>query len=137
MRKLAIAIAVVIAIIVVVLLTLPLFLNVNQYRGEIQTQLQQRLNRPVQLGDLSLHLIPARITADNVAIGDDPNFHSNAPFAQVAQLDVSVKLLPLLHKDVEIESLDLKRPKIELIHNAQGVWNFSTIGESPSNAACE
>lgn len=134
MRKLAIAVAVIVVLIVVVLLVVPLFIDVNQYRGEIQSQLQQQLNRPVQLGQLSLHLIPVRITADNVVIGDDPNFHSNVAFAQVAQLDVSVKLFPLLHKDVEIESLELKRPQIELIHNQQGVWNFSTIAESPSNA---
>ena len=134
MRKFAIAVAVVIVVIVVILLAAPLFINVNQYRGEIQSQLQQRLNRPVQLGELSLHLIPVRITADNVVIGESPSFHSNVPFADVSQLDVSVKLFPLLHKDVEIESLDLKHPKIELIRNAQGVWNFSTIGESPSNA---
>jgi len=132
MRKLAIAVAVIVVIIVVAILLLPFIINVNQYRGEIQSQLQQHLNRPVQLGELSLGVFPLRIKANNVVIGEDPSFHSNVPFAQVSELDVSVNLLPLLSKNVEINSLELQRPKIELIKNAQGVWNFSTIGSSPS-----
>src|SRR5271166_6109474 len=134
MRKLAIAVAIVVALIVIVVLALPHILDVNQYRGQIQSELQQRLNRPVQLGELSLGLFPVRIEANNVSIGEDPSFKSTVPFAQVEQLDVSVKLLPLLSKNVEIDSLELKRPKIELIHNAQGVWNFSTMASAPANA---
>ena len=135
MRKLGIALVVVVVVIVVVLLALPHIIDVNQYRGEIQSQLQQRLNRPVQLGQLALGIFPVRVEADNVVIGEDPSFQGAAPFAQVAELDVSVNLLPLLSKTVEINSLELKQPKIELIRNAQGVWNFSTIGApAPSNA---
>ncbi len=135
MRKLAIAVAVIVVIIVIVILVLPHIIDVNQYRAQIQSELQQRLNRPVQLGELSLGVFPVRIEANNVVIGEDPSFHSTTPFAQVAELDVSVKLFPLLSKNVEIESLNLKRPKIELIHNAQGVWNFSTVAAAPANGA--
>src|SRR5205085_1830887 len=53
---------------------------------------------------------------------------------QAQELDVSVKLLPLLHKSVEINSLNLQRPSVELIKNAQGVWNFSTLGANPQAA---
>ncbi len=33
-----------------------------------------------------------------------------------------------------MNSLDLKQAKIELIRNAQGVWNFSTAGNAPAAA---
>ncbi len=132
MRKLAIVLVVIIVIIVGLILALPHLIDVNQYRGQIQSELQKRLNRPVQLGELSLGVFPIRVEANNVTIGEDPNFHSTAPFAQVSQLDVSLKLLPLIRKEIEVDSLELKRPKIELIRNAQGVWNFSTIGNSPA-----
>ena len=56
------------------------------------------------------------------------------PFAQVEQLNVSVKLLPLLSKNIEVESLELKQAKIELIRNPQGVWNFSTAGNASAAA---
>ena len=135
MRKLAIAIAVIVVIIVGVILALPYLINVNRYHGEIQAELQQRLNRPVQLGELSLRVLPLRVTASNVVIGEDPDFHGTAPFAQVSELDASVKLLPLLSRNIELSRLELKRPKIELIRNGQGVWNFSTLAAAPAIAA--
>ena len=58
------------------------------------------------------------------------------PSRRSSQLDLSVKLFPLLSKNIEINSLEMKRPQIELIRNAQGVWNFSTAGER-SCRACE
>ena len=132
MRKLAIIVVVLIVIVVVALLALPHLIDINQYRGQIQAQLQQRLNRPVRLGEMSLGVFPLRVEVKDVTIGDDPAFHSNVPFAQVGQLDVSIKLLPLLAKNIEVDSLELKQAKIELIHNEQGVWNFSTAGSAPA-----
>ncbi len=135
MRKLLIAIVAVVLLIIVLVVALPFFINVNQYRGQIQAELQNRLNRPVQLGNMSLSVIPLAVKVDNVTIGDDPTFHSNAPFAQVQQLDVHVGLFALLAKKIEVSSLTLEKPKIELIRNAAGVWNFSTLGHNAAPAA--
>ncbi len=132
MRKLAIIAISLVVVIVVLVLALPHLIDVNQYRGQIQAELLQRLNRPVQLGAMSLGIFPLRVEVSNVIIGDDRNFGSKVPFAEVGQLNVSVELLPLLTKEIRVDSLELKRVKIEIIRNAQGVWNFSTVG---SNAA--
>ena len=134
MRKLVIAIVVVVVLVVGLMLALPHLIDVNQYRGQIQAELQKRLNRPVQLGQMSLGVFPLRVEVNNVTIGEDPSFGSNVPFAQVEQLNVSVKLLPLLSKNIEVESLELKQAKIELIRNPQGAWNFSTAGNAPAAA---
>ncbi len=134
MRKLAIAAVVVILLIVVALLVLPHLIDVNQYRGQIQAQLQKQLNRPVQLGDMSLSILPLSVHVNNVTIGDDPSFHSNVPFAEVQQLDISLKLLPLLAKNIEVNSLQLEHTKIELIRNAAGVWNFASLGHNSTAA---
>src|SRR5271165_3427025 len=131
MRKLAIVAVVLVAIVVVVMLALPHLIDVNQYRGQIQAQLQQRLNRPVQLGEMQLGVFPLRVEVKNVVIGDDPSYHSNLPFAQVSELDVSIALLSLLTKNIQVDSLELKQAKIEIIRNAQGLWNFSTAGNAP------
>src|SRR5208283_5241726 len=128
MRKLAIVVVVVVLIGFAFVLTLPHLIDVNQYRGQIQTELQKQLNRPVQLGAMSLGVFPLRVEVNNVVIGDDPSFKSNVPFAQVGQLNVSIKLLPLLSKNIEVDSLELKQARIEIIRNVQGIWNFSTAG---------
>ena len=54
MRKLVIAIASIVALLLIAMFSLPFFIDVNQYRGTIQTQLQNRLHRPVELGQMSL-----------------------------------------------------------------------------------
>ena len=133
MRKIIIAVIAVVVLLVVLLL-LPFFIDINSHRAEIQAQLQERLHRPVQLGALSMGF-PLRVQVQNVTIGEDPRFHTSVPFAQVGEMDVSVKLLPLLTKSVQISSLTLNRPTIELIKDPSGVWNFGSIGQAPAAPA--
>jgi uncharacterized protein involved in outer membrane biogenesis len=132
MRKVIIAVVVVVTLIVAAMLALPFFIDINQHRGEIQAQLQDRLHRPVQFGALSLGVFPLRVEAKDVVIAEDPRFHSKSPFAQVGEMDIRIKLLPLLTKSVSIQSLTLVRPQIELIKDAAGVWNFASLGQGPA-----
>ncbi len=132
MQKILIGVAAVIVLLVVVMLLLPHLIDVNQYRGQIQTELQNRLSRPVKLGAMSLAVFPLRVQVQDVTIGEDPRYKSNLPFADVGELDISVKLFPLLSKTIAIESLTLKRPKIELIKDQAGVWNFASLGQAPA-----
>ena len=133
MRKPAIIIGIIIAVLIGILLVAPVFINVNQYRPQIQSELQQKLGRKVTLGDLHLRLLTPRVRVDNFSISDDPRF-STGPFAQARELDVSIALLPLITGKVEVNSLTLEQPNIQLVRNAQGVWNFSTIGQPPAGA---
>jgi uncharacterized protein involved in outer membrane biogenesis len=128
MRKLGIAVLVVLVLIIVALLVVPHFINVNNYRGQIQAELQKRLGRPVQLGSMHLSLFPPAFTVDNAVIAEDPRFGSQ-PFATVQKLAIKAKLRPLLHRQIEISSLNLQRPHVELIRNAQGQWNFASLGQ--------
>jgi len=129
MRKIAIVVGVVIVVIVVAVGILLAVFNPNDYRGTIQTKLEQQLDRKVSLGNMSLGLFPLRFKVADLSIADDPKFHSNRAFVQTQELSVSVKLLPLLSKSVEVDSLSLERPSVELIKNAQGVWNFASLGQ--------
>src|SRR6202049_3798334 len=135
MRKIAIVIGIVLAIIVIAVGVLFATFNPNDYRGTIQTKLEQQLNRKVSLGNMSLGLFPLRFKVANLSIADDAKFNSNSPFIQAQELSVSVKLLPLLSKSVEVDSLSLERPSVELIKNAQGVWNFASLGQKSPAAA--
>jgi AsmA protein len=133
MRRIVITIAVIVVVIVAGAAIFVATFNVNRYRGTIQAQLQQHLGRPVQLGDMHLKLFPPSITVQNLAIADDPRFNSDVPFVKANELDVSVKLLPLLHKDIQIQSLNLQQPTVNLIKNKAGQWNFASLGH-PANA---
>src|SRR5437879_4429690 len=134
MLKLAIAIGILVVLAVIVVAALPFVLDVNKYRPRIQTELEQRTGRPVSLGKMDLKVFPLAFRVENAAIGEDKRFPQSRPFAQAQELFVSAKLMPLLHGDIEIGSVELVNPKIELMRNQQGVWNFASLGK-PQPAA--
>ena len=134
MRKIGIVIGTILLILIVAVVVFAATFNVNQYRGTIQAELEKRLDRRVTVGDMHLGIFPPRFQVQNLSIADDPKFNDVKPFVEAQELDVSVKLLPLVHKSVEISSLNLQRPSVELIKNAQGEWNFSTIGAKQKSA---
>lgn len=137
MRKVLIAIAVIVVVVIAGAAIFVATFDVNKYRGTIQAQLQQHLGRPVQLGEMHLKLFPPSITVQNLAIADDPRFSTDAPFVKANELDVAVKLLPLLHKDVEIQSLNLQQPTVNLIKNKAGQWNFASLGTGSKSSSSQ
>jgi AsmA protein len=129
-RKIAIVLGTLIAVVIAAVAIFAATFNVNRYRPTIQSELQNRLGRPVTLGEMHLGVFPPRFRVQNLAIADDSRFSPDAPFVKAQELDVSVKLLPLIHKQVEINSLSLERPSVNLIKNQSGVWNFASLGHS-------
>src|ERR1700722_2317646 len=134
MRKVGIIVGIIVAVIVIAVVVVLAVFNPNDYKATIQTKLEQQLGRKVSLGDMSLGILPLRFKVANLSIADDPKF-SNQPFIQTQLLSVSVKLMPLLSKSVEVDSLSLERPNVNLIRNAQGVWNFASLGQTSATEA--
>jgi AsmA protein len=134
MRKLGYTVLVILVLLVAAALIIPHFIDVNQYHAQIQSQLQKRLDRQVSLGEMNLRLLPLEFQVADAVIGEDKGFNTGQPFAQIEKLAVSVKLWPLLRKEVEVNSVELVRPHIELVRNAQGTWNFATLGQEPKAA---
>ena len=104
MRKLGIAIVVVVLLLAVGALIIPHVVDVNSYHNQIQTQLEKKLGRQVSLGEMRLSLFPPSFQVQNAVIGEDRAFTTGRPFAEVERLSVSVKLFPLLRKQVDINS---------------------------------
>ena len=127
----SIVVAVVVLLLLVVLLV-PLFINANTFRPRLESELSDALGRKVTLGNLSFSVFSGSLVADNVSIADDPAF-SSKPFLQAQSLHIGVEVGPLLfHRQLLVTSFVADSPSINLVHNAQGIWNFSNIG---SNAA--
>lgn len=125
MRRPIIVIAAIVAVIIVGLLILPSLINVDKYRPRIQAEAQTKLGRPVTLGKLTLHVFPLSVGIAGVTIGQSPGFPSQRPFAAASDVSASVGFWSLLRGEPQIKSLRLTRPQIELIRNADGVWNYS------------
>jgi len=130
MRKLAFGLGIVAGILVLVLAASWLLLDVNHYRGVIQAQLEQQLGRKITLGKMSLGLLPLRFQVADPVIAEDARFGQQSYFLRAENLDVQVSLLSLFRGSVNINSVELRRPSVELVKTKEGVWNFSTLGNT-------
>ncbi len=125
----SILVAVVVLLLLAVLLV-PLFVNANTFRSTLETQLSYALGRKVILGNLSFSVLSGSLVAHNISIADDPAF-SSKPFLQAKSLHIGVEVAPLLfHRQLLVTSFVADSPSINLVHNAQGTWNFSDMGRN-------
>jgi uncharacterized protein involved in outer membrane biogenesis len=114
---------------VVVLALLNLNSLINRNKDYFLAQAERALGRKVSVGDVGLTLwggVGLRLS--NFTMSDDPSF-SSSHFVRAEDLQINVKLLPLLRKDFQVKRLILHRPLIEIIRNREGKYNFSTIGK--------
>ena len=127
---------VVVAVLLLIVLALPLFINANKFKPKLETQLTSALGRQVTIGNIGLAIFSGGVTVSDVAIADDPKF-SSAPFLTAKELSVGVELMPLIFsKRLEVRSITLDSPEVNLIHAANGTWNYSSLGTSSApNAA--
>ncbi len=128
MRKLWIAVGVVFVLVIAAILIVPHLIDINHYHDRIQGELAQKLGRQVSLGKMSFSVFPPSFQVEDAVIGEDPRLNTAHPFATAEKLSVHVKFWPLLTKQLQISSLELDQPRIELVRNPQGEWNFASLG---------
>ena len=134
---------IVVGVLIVLVLVAPFLIPVNQFRPTIEEKASAALGRKVELGNLSLSLISGSLSADNISIGDDPKF-SSTPFLTAKSLNVGVEIMPLIFsKTLNVTGVTIDTPQVTLLHNAAGLWNFSSLGgsaaksKSPSTSSSE
>jgi len=134
-NRLLLAVLIVVGVLVVVIIAIPFVVNANSFRPAIQSQLQSSLGRQVTIGGLSLSLLAGGVTADDIAISDDPAF-SKGDFLKAKSLAVGVKLLPLIFsRSVQVTAITINQPELTLIHSPAGPWNFSSLGGKQSSSS--
>ncbi|BDC50974.1 hypothetical protein F183_A32900 [Bryobacterales bacterium F-183] len=111
---------------------LPYLVDVNRYRPLIQDQIKTKLGRDVVLGPMDLQVFPLTVRVRDFSIAEDAKFATGKPFASAKELRVHLGLFALLSGNVEVSSLLLESPKVELVRNKAGVWNFASLGSGSS-----
>jgi AsmA protein len=134
MKRAAKIIGILILILLVVAIALPFLVNVNSFRPTIESQASSALGRKVTIGNLKLSILTGSVSADDLAISDDPAF-GKSPFVTAKALNVGVELMPLvLNKTLHVTDLTLDRPQIVLLRTPAGKWNFSSLGGSNASS---
>lgn len=129
MRKLAIAVGALVALAGGAAMVLPRILNTEEFRAQVRAELETRLGRKVTFDGLGLGIIPPSVSLANVSVPDAPGF-SNDPLAKAKRFQLRVALFALLRGQVQVQSLRVEQPSIELFRNAEGVWNYTALGAS-------
>jgi AsmA protein len=132
MKKALIIAGGVVVLLLVVIIALPLFIDANQFKPTLETDLAAALGRKVSIGNIKLSIFSGGVTVDDISIADDPAF-SQSPFLTAKQLAVGVSLMPLIFsKRIDVQSLTIDDPQVSLVRSASGAWNFSSMGAAGS-----
>ncbi len=134
MRRLLIALLVLVALVIGVAVLAPALIPTDLIRERTETAAQEALGREVSLaGDIRLQVLPQlQVRARDARIANAPGF-GDEPFAQMQEMRVSVALIPLLQRQIEIEEFVLVDPVIRLQTNARG--NNWTFGDNTEQVA--
>jgi len=126
-KRLAMGAAVAILVVVAVLAVLPFAVDLNRHKDMILTQIRTYTNRQVDFSEIRLTILSGLgAEIKNLRISDDPSF-ARGDFLTLKAAKVRVALLPLLSKEIKVSAVVLKEPRIQIVKNAAGTYNFSTL----------
>ncbi|GMQ87906.1 MAG: AsmA family protein [Gammaproteobacteria bacterium] len=131
-------------LIVAAAIILPLVIDPNDFKGEIATVVESETGRTLSMeGDIRLSVFPwLGLDVGPVSLSNAPGF-SDQPFASIDAVQVRIKLLPLLSKTLEMDTVVLRGLKVSLETDKHGKTNWSDLAgaaesvEEPPVAAPE
>ena len=117
---------------IVAVLAITLF-DPNAHKAQLQRVVLKATGRELQLpGNLQLKLFPwVAVELGQASLSNAPGFAAE-PMIEIQHARLGVKLLPLLHKRLEIGAIRLDSPTIRLASNAAGQNNWSDLGGKPA-----
>ncbi len=125
-------VAVAIGLIIVLAVALPFIIDPNDYKDQIAAAVKDKTGRTLTIdGDINLSVFPW------LGLDIGPTRLSNAegfgeqPMASMEKVQVRVKLLPLLHKQMEMDTLRLSGLRLQLGKDVSGRSNWDDLRGEP------
>ncbi len=110
-----------------------LFVDPNDYKDDITTAVQSATGRELIIdGDLELSVFPwLGLSLGQTQLGNAAGF-GDQPMAQVEAVDIKVKLLPLLERQLEMKTVLLHGLQLNLARRADGSSNWDDLTGQPA-----
>lgn len=107
------------------LIALPFIIDPNDYKQEISSQVEKATGRSLSLdGDIALSVFPwIALELGPLSLSNAKGFKADN-FAQVQAAEIRIKLMPLLKKQLEMDTIILDGLVLNLEKNKQGVTNW-------------
>ncbi len=135
-KILGIFIGAVLLLVVAASVILPLVVDPNDFKGEIVKQVNEQTGRDLIIaGDLNLSVFPwLGIKIDGVELSNAKGF-GKQPFVSVKHAAVRVKLMPLINKKLEVDTIGLDGVTLNLARNKDGNSNWDDLANGKEGKA--
>lgn len=134
LRIIGIVIGCSVVVLIAAVIALWLTLNPNAYKGRIEAAVRTSTGRDLSLsGNIRLAIFPSlALELGPATLGNPPGFRSSQPFASLQRVALRVRVLPLLHHQIDVGRIEIDGLDLRLLKNAQGQGNWSMpAGKTP------
>ena len=113
-------------------------LDLNRFKAQIQEEISKSIDRDVSIRNLSFNFSLNRgiiLDISGLAVKDHPEFSSeNMLYIDTAHFDMDV--LPFISdRHISIRKVELHSPKVSLIRNSNGEFNFQQLDKKKDSPA--
>lgn len=116
---------VLVLLVVGVLFAAPSFIPVESYKPQITALVKEQTGRELTIdGDISLSFLPRLAVSVNDVTFQNASWAPSPHMAKMEQLEIVLKIFPLIRGEVALDRFIMRRPEIELAVNRQGVGNW-------------
>ena len=117
-----------VALIVTAAVALPLLVDPNDYRDDISEAVNAKTGRNLEIrGDLQLSVFPwLGVKLGETELSNAKGFEER-PFARIEEVGVSVQLLPLLNKEIRVDTVTLRGLNLNLGVDQNGTGNWEDL----------
>ncbi|MCS3904158.1 AsmA protein [Methylohalomonas lacus] len=131
-------IGVLVVVIAAAAVIIPMYVDPNDYKDDIAALVKKQTGRDLQIpGDLSITVFPwLGVTTGKLVFSNAEGF-GEAPMVQAEGIEVRVKLLPLLRKEIEMGTVIIDRLDANLARDAQGRTNWDDLIKAAEQAPAE
>ena len=134
MKKILIILGVLVLIGVIALAVFLATFDVDRYRPMVVKQISTAIGRPVRLEHISLAWHDGvSLELKNLAV--EPDSAGTEPPAQVENVHLVVRLLPLLKRNIQVASVSVVRPRLHVERGADGLIKVEGLYPLPSKPA--
>lgn len=136
LKLLLFAVAGIVGVLVLVVVLVALLFDPNDYRDRIAAAVEAETGRSFVIeGDLELRLFPwLRVTSGVMELGNAPGF-GDEPFARIEAFSASLRLMPLLSREIELGTLRLAGLRLNLAVDADGNTNWADLAGDEAEPA--
>ena len=110
----------------------PPFVNVNRYRNRVASSIGRALSRDVTVSNIELRLLPRpAMVLSTFIVADEPSYGPE-PMLRADTVTAYLRLSSLWRGRLEIATLSLENPSLNLVRRADGHWNIEELVERTS-----